>query len=258
MVSPTSDTDNAAQLTARGLDSWGADVFGPTGAPGYWDRASIAAAPSSADALRNCTFITLTPTHDTAIYYGPTCPPAPRNPFADPGFWFGLLAPFVVFGLFLGVFAIKDKLNAEPQVTWSGWARRAWRAVSRWVWSWRWVSAFRARVPRVRRVERTVVDDPTGENVQVDNGAQVRWISVPDAHASAVTESENEQRGNVQWWQWTANENGSGYMLVDMADAHGPAPAALAPPDDEKCRNEEHDKDGAPPPYTVGSSARWS
>ncbi|KAJ3367237.1 hypothetical protein GGF31_007655 [Allomyces arbusculus] len=59
-------------------------LIGPNGAPGYWDRESIAAAPTSPDEVRNCTFITLTPSHDTAIYYGPTFPPAPRNPLAYP------------------------------------------------------------------------------------------------------------------------------------------------------------------------------
>ncbi|KAJ3367235.1 hypothetical protein GGF31_007653 [Allomyces arbusculus] len=98
MASPTSDAA-AAHLTARDpdLESWDSRIFGspahpligPTGAPGYWDRKSIAAAPTSPDALRNCTFITISPPHENAIYYGPTCPPIPQNPFADAALWIG-------------------------------------------------------------------------------------------------------------------------------------------------------------------------
>ncbi|KNE69712.1 hypothetical protein AMAG_14258 [Allomyces macrogynus ATCC 38327] len=276
MASPTGDSA-AAHLTTRDFESWDSDIFGspahpligPTGAPGYWDRASIAAeptSPDSPDSLRNCTFVTLNPTHDATVYYGPTCPPAPRNPFADPSCWFGLLAPFAVFGLFLSVFAIKDKMDAEPHVTWSEWAKRAWRAVVKWVRSWSWVSALRARVakeeragasharvPRVCTVEPTVANERGSENVRTCEGGQVRWIA---ADASAATEMEGlgEQRGKVQWWRWTeSSESGSGYMLVDSAGA--PAPAVLAPSE-----NGEPDEDGAPPPYSTktGSSARWS
>ncbi|KNE71238.1 hypothetical protein AMAG_15893 [Allomyces macrogynus ATCC 38327] len=263
MASPTGDTA-AVRLTARDLDSWDSDIFGspahpligPTGAPGYWDRASIAAAPTSPDSLRNCTFVTINPKHDATVYYGPTCPPAPRNPFADPEFWFGLLAPFIIFGLFMTGIMISTKLMEEPEVTWGEWAWRAWRASSKWVR--KRVGALWARVARKLSAAR----DSTGgggESTRTCLGGQVRWIAAPAIDASAVTESEgpNEQRSQVQWWRWAAwNQNGSGYMLVDTArsEAGGTAPAALAPPKDE-----ELDVDGAPPPYnTEARSSRFS
>ncbi|KNE71239.1 hypothetical protein AMAG_15894 [Allomyces macrogynus ATCC 38327] len=241
MTSPTGDA-TAAHLTARDFESWNSDIFGspahpligPTGAPGYWDRASIAAAPTSPDSLRNCTFVTLNPTHDTAIYYGPTCPPAPRNPFADPGFWFGLLASFVVCGLFLGAFVIKDKMDTEPHVTWSGWAWRAWVAVVNWPRR-AWAAVFMNEYVRT-----------------LDNG-HVRWIAAGALATTETDEGLGEQRGKVQWWRWTeSSESGSGYMLVDATGA--PLPAALTPPE-----HEEPDEDGAPPPYSTktGSPARW-
>ncbi|KAJ3353672.1 hypothetical protein GGF32_002903 [Allomyces javanicus] len=225
MASPTGDAA-AAHLTPRNFESWDSDIFGspahpligPTGVPGYWDRASIAASASTPeDSIRNCTFVTLTPTgHDSTIYYGPTCPPAPHNPFTDPGVWIGFFAPFIVCGAFLGALLIKDMVEAEP--------------------------------------DKSEMVDRGNEYVQTVENGRVRWIAVDETATTEAEEGLGEQRGKVQWWRWTESSEtgaGSGYMLVDSAGAL--APAALAPPEDE-----EQDENDMPPPYSTktGSSLR--
>ncbi|KNE69714.1 hypothetical protein AMAG_14260 [Allomyces macrogynus ATCC 38327] len=157
MATPSGDTSAAVRLIARGVDSWDADIYGspskpligPAGAPGFWDRASIAdsnIAPSGA--IRNCTFVTLSSTNrDSTMYFGAACPSAPHKPFGDSP-WVealvGVALAFAGFALVLGCFVVKGKLEREPDVTMREWARRAGATVAKWV---------RMRVSKEGRVE---------------------------------------------------------------------------------------------------------
>ncbi|KAJ3353673.1 Rsp5p-dependent ubiquitination, sorting of cargo proteins at the multivesicular body [Allomyces javanicus] len=120
------------QSTARSVDSWDADAYGPfsslthpligpAGAPGFWNRASIAASESTAPgALRNCTFVTLSSsaatTTTTTMYFGSTCPRTPR-PSAVTALLLSLL-----LGLLIAWLVVKTNMG----VTMRDWAQRVW------------------------------------------------------------------------------------------------------------------------------------